>query len=184
MVGRIIGKEGANINSIQNLSLAHVTVAPACEEGSTKRKITITGSRSQIEYAIRLIRNKEDETSAPGIPLPEAGQGDPTNQVTTKTIFVPDEEVGRVIGKGGSTIRHIQDLSSAHLDIAKECPPGSRERPITVTGNPQQIAHCEELLQTKLRGEPLPQLAVPDTAKFEKKVYIPDAMVGRFVKAP
>ena len=62
---------------------------------------------------------------------------------TSKTIGVPDGMVGKIIGKQGSTIRQIQDVSGAHMDIDKACEPGAFERTITITGTPSAIAKCE-----------------------------------------
>ena len=62
---------------------------------------------------------------------------------TSKTIGVPDGMVGKIIGKQGSTIRQIQDVSGAHMDIDKACEPGAFERTVTLTGTPSAIAKCE-----------------------------------------
>ena len=62
---------------------------------------------------------------------------------TTKSVGVPDGMVGKIIGKQGSTIRQIQDVSGAHMDIAKACEPGAFERIVTVTGTPSAVAKCE-----------------------------------------
>lgn len=58
--------------------------------------------------------------------------------------------VGKIIGKGGATIRELQDASGAHIDIAKQCAPGMTQREITITGGPAQMAYCNLLLQGKI----------------------------------
>ena len=34
-------------------------------------------------------------------------------------VNIPITHIGRVIGKGGQTIKHLQDLSGAHIDLPK-----------------------------------------------------------------
>jgi hypothetical protein len=41
----------------------------------------------------------------------------PAAPATIKEIFVPGDQVGRIIGRQGGTIRTIQELSGAHADI-------------------------------------------------------------------
>jgi len=47
-------------------------------------------------------------------PTMSAAPGGPT---TIKEIYVPGDQVGRIIGRQGGTIRTIQELSGAHADI-------------------------------------------------------------------
>ena len=72
-------------------------------------------------------------------------------------VSIPDEMVGRVIGKGGSTIKELQDQSGAHIDIAKESS-GSGQRAVTISGDTNQMTYCNMLLQAKI-GNPDPNLA-------------------------
>ena len=43
---------------------------------------------------------------------------------------VPNDQVGRLIGKGGQTIRQLQELSGAHVDVSKACKTGSFMREV------------------------------------------------------
>ena len=64
--------------------------------------------------------------------LPEDGSA------TSRTIQVPNEMVGKIIGKGGATIRQLQDLSGAHADVAKQTVLGEQHCRATLTGGPEQ----------------------------------------------
>ena len=72
-------------------------------------------------------------------------------------VSIPDDMVGRVIGKGGSTIKELQDQSGAHIDIAKEST-GTGQREVTISGDTNQMTYCNMLLQAKI-GNPDPNLA-------------------------
>jgi len=183
IVGRIIGKGGATIRSIENISGAHIDIPPECAPGTTDRMITITGTAAQIAYCKAIVQQKVDGGGESTIPLPAEGQGDPTNPVSTKIVQCPNDHVGRIIGKGGATIRQMQELSGAHIDVAKECKPGTDYREVTLTGNPQQMQYCEQLIQQKLAGEALPTASsvYGYPAPNETKCYIPNDMVGRII---
>lgn len=75
--------------------------------------------------------------------------------VASKVIKVPNDQVGRLIGKGGCTIRQLQEVAGAHVDIAKQCPPDSTLRDVTITGSDVQISRAEQLVNQKLAGQPL-----------------------------
>lgn len=82
-------------------------------------------------------------SSAPHISLP-------SQAVTTRTMKIPAQHVGRVIGKNGQTIRHIQELSGAQIDLPKESRPGEDFRVLTITGTEAEVDYCSQILQIKI----------------------------------
>ena len=183
IVGRIIGKGGATIRSIENISGAHIDIPAECEPGSTDRMIKISGTPAQIAYCKAIVQQKVEGGGESTIPLPQEGQGDPSNPVATKIVHCPNDQVGRIIGKAGATIRQMQELSGAHVDVAKECKPGTDFREVTLTGNIQQMQYCEQLIQQKLAGESLPTASsvYGYPSANETKCFIPNDMVGRII---
>lgn len=177
-VGRVIGKSGASIRYMQNLSHAHIDVPQQCEPGTTYRKVKMTGQRKEVDYCRQLILQKcsPDSADAP-IVLPEDGSA------TSRTIQVPNDMVGKIIGKGGATIRQLQDLSGAHVDVAKQTVMGEAHRRVTLTGSPECVEKCNGLIEMKLAGQQLP--GVPGVQSVmgegEMKVFIPDDMVGKVI---
>lgn len=74
---------------------------------------------------------------------------------TTQQIYIPNDLVGCIIGKGGSKINEIRSISGSQIRImepgatAPGAPPGaaaSNERLVTVTGQPAQIQTAVQLL--------------------------------------
>ncbi|KAI8641914.1 hypothetical protein BD408DRAFT_417327 [Parasitella parasitica] len=67
-------------------------------------------------------------------------------------IFIPNEMVGCIIGKGGSKINEIRQLSGSHIKIAD--PHGdTNERLVTVTGTPESNQMALYLLYSRLESE-------------------------------
>ena len=85
------------------------------------RPITITGPRANVDRAVAMVRSVMD-SEAPGAP------GD-----VTRSLECPPGIVGRIIGRGGETIRSLQQASGAHIMVDQNFPEG-HPRQITVTG--------------------------------------------------
>ncbi|KAI8350606.1 hypothetical protein EDC96DRAFT_519371 [Choanephora cucurbitarum] len=67
-------------------------------------------------------------------------------------IFIPNEMVGCIIGKGGSKINEIRQLSGSHIKIAD--PHGdANERLVTITGTPESNQMALYLLYSRLESE-------------------------------
>lgn len=76
-------------------------------------------------------------------PLPAGSQ--------TQQIYIPDDLVGSVIGKGGSKINEIRQASGTHIKISD--PSGAPERLVTVTGPAANIAIAVNMLHTRVEDE-------------------------------
>lgn len=76
-------------------------------------------------------------TATPGQPMP--GQMLP-GQATTQQIFIPNDMVGAIIGKGGAKINEIRHLSGSVIKI-NEPQDNSNERLVTITG----AAECNRM---------------------------------------
>lgn len=68
--------------------------------------------------------------------------------------LVPVQLVGRLIGKGGSGIRELRQLSNATIKINSDCEPGTEERKVTVSGTPEQTQIALSLIQQRLSMGP------------------------------
>ena len=78
----------------------------------------------------------------------------------TQQIFIPNELVGCIIGKGGQKINEIRQLSASHIKIMERdagiAAGGSgSERLVTITGPPPNIQMAVTLLYQRLEQEKL-----------------------------
>ncbi len=58
-------------------------------------------------------------------------------------------QVGLVIGKGGETIKYLQQQSGARIQVARDADSDPRlsTRQVELMGSPEQIAHAEQLVK-------------------------------------
>lgn len=68
---------------------------------------------------------------------------------------VPDADVGIILGKGGATVRELQQLSGAKIMIARrnEFMPGTKHRLVTLAGAPLAVNMARFLIMRKIHTE-------------------------------
>ena len=57
-------------------------------------------------------------------------------------LIVPASQCGSLIGKGGSKIKEIREITGASIQVASEMLPNSTERAVTVSGGSEAITQC------------------------------------------
>jgi far upstream element-binding protein len=130
MVGLIIGKGGENIARIQQTLGVHAQIAKETDmgPGETERSVILTGIPANVLEAKQRI---EDMIAGQLAKMAGAGAGGAgenrflgrdNNSRELDTAFVvklpvPNDKVGIIIGKGGSTIKGIQDRTRANVQI-------------------------------------------------------------------
>lgn len=72
-------------------------------------------------------------------------------------IMVPGSKVGLIIGKGGETIKQLQERTGAKMVVVQEGPGQEMEKPLRISGDPQKVEHAKqlvfELIQDKGDGQ-------------------------------
>ena len=81
-----------------------------------------------------------------------SGQGGSVGPSITTQVSVPDDSVGRLIGRGGETINRIRQMSQCRIDIAKSDAQSQSNglRIITLTGSEPTIKLAQDMLRQKL----------------------------------
>lgn len=140
MVGRIIGRGGETIKGLQASSGAHVAIDQNVPDGEP-RKINISGTVSCVECASRLVENLLLGTGAAGSLLVTPGQ-------TSKSVECPKESVGKLIGRGGETIRGIQMATGARMQIDQTRQPCQ----VVMAGTDACVDACVQVVQEIIEG--------------------------------
>jgi len=71
---------------------------------------------------------------------------------TVTTLMIPNELVGIVIGKGGTNVKYIKEVSGANIETAPGEAGGFGKRNVTLTGTQDQIQIAEQLMAQCLRA--------------------------------
>ncbi|XP_073983742.1 poly(rC)-binding protein mub isoform X5 [Rhodnius prolixus] len=160
-VGSIIGKKGEIVNRFREESGAKINISDgSCPE----RIVTVTGSTQAIYKAFTFICKKFEE-------FQEMQNGGGSRAPITLRLIVPASQCGSLIGKGGSKIKEIREVTMASIQVASDMLPNSTERAVTITGTSdaitQSIYHiCQVMLESPPKGatipyRPKPQVTAP-----------------------
>ncbi|XP_023304345.2 RNA-binding protein Pasilla isoform X2 [Lucilia cuprina] len=73
----------------------------------------------------------------------------------TKNVEIPEVIVGAILGPNGRSLVEIQHVSGANVQISKKgiFAPGTRNRIVTITGQPSAIAKAQFLIEQKINEE-------------------------------
>ncbi|KXN66899.1 hypothetical protein CONCODRAFT_80363 [Conidiobolus coronatus NRRL 28638] len=124
--GIIIGKGGKSISEIRDYSSSKVTVSEAVPT-AIERVLTVVGSSDNVKNS---------------------------DGTTTLRFLIPNSKMGILIGKGGSKIKELQELSQVKLNASDKMLPQSTERILTLNGTPNQIQNALISIISTLRDLP------------------------------
>lgn len=83
--------------------------------------------------------------------IPRIGMPPPPGSQITQHIYIPDDLVGSVIGKGGAKINEIRQSSGTHIKITD--PSGAPERLVTILGSQANIQIAVNMLHNRVEDE-------------------------------
>ena len=139
--GRVIGRGGSKIQEIQDESGANVKVhgRETAEDG--KVMVTLTGTAGQRAKAKEIIeRCTADRGSGGG-----GGGFSMPPDAEPLEMWVESCRLGRVVGKGGSKIREIQEQFTIRVDIKKD-EIKDDDTMVILTGSPSNTAQAKEFI--------------------------------------
>ncbi|XP_033226793.1 far upstream element-binding protein 1 isoform X2 [Belonocnema kinseyi] len=174
MVGlsKLIGRGGEQITRLQSETGCKIQMAPE-SGGLSERICSLTGSREAVNRAKDLVLSIVNQRSrteggpgemnlsiggggggGPGIGGGNGGGGGPPNSSPAPMmghpgfveIMIPGPKVGLIIGKGGETIKHLQEKSGAKMVVIQEGPSQEQEKPLRITGDPQKVEYAKNLV--------------------------------------
>lgn len=162
-VGLIIGRGGETIRDLQERSGCHVNIVGEQKSVNGLRPVNLIGSREAAAKAKDLIMEiveSDSKTSAEKARVPPqrenardmghggAGGGDKIND----SIFVPSEAVGMIIGKGGETIKDMQNTTGCKINVSPSSGPGETEREIGLVGSKDSIEKAKRAIEDKVEA--------------------------------
>ncbi|CAH2311105.1 far upstream element-binding 1 isoform X2 [Pelobates cultripes] len=141
MVGFIIGRGGEQISRIQQESGCKIQIAPD-SGGMPDRSCMLTGTPDSVQGAKRLLEQIVEK----GRPTPGFHHGDgPGNAV--QEIMIPASKAGLVIGKGGETIKQLQERAGVKMVMIQDGPQNTgSDKPLRITGDPYKVQQAKEMV--------------------------------------
>ncbi|XP_037869372.1 insulin-like growth factor 2 mRNA-binding protein 1 isoform X3 [Bombyx mori] len=142
MVGAIIGRQGSTIRLITQQSRARVDVHRKDNVGSLEKAITIYGNPENCTNACkRILEVMQQEAN-------NTNKG----EICLK-ILAHNNLIGRIIGKGGNTIKRIMQETDTKITVSSinDINSFNLERIITVKGSIENMAKAESQISAKLR---------------------------------
>ncbi|KAF7285224.1 hypothetical protein GWI33_011546 [Rhynchophorus ferrugineus] len=142
MVGAIIGRQGLTIRQITQQTRARVDVHRKDNVGSLEKAITIYGNPENCTNACKKILEVMQQ---------EANNTNKT-EISLK-ILAHNNLIGRIIGKGGNTIKRIMQETETKITVSSinDISSFNLERIITVKGSIDNMSKAEAQISAKLR---------------------------------
>ncbi|KAJ0059106.1 hypothetical protein NL108_007484, partial [Boleophthalmus pectinirostris] len=149
MVGFIIGRGGEQISRIQQESGCKIQIAPD-SGGMPERSVTLTGSPDSIQAAKRLLQ----EIVEKGRPTPSFHHNDGGPGMSVQEIMVPASKAGLVIGKGGETIKSLQERAGVKMVMIQDGPQNTgADKPLRISGDPFKVQQAKEMVMELIRDQ-------------------------------
>nr|XP_029505092.1 far upstream element-binding protein 1-like isoform X2 [Oncorhynchus nerka] len=150
MVGFIIGRGGEQISRMQQESGCKIQIAPD-SGGMPDRSVTLTGSADSIQAAKRLLTEIVDK----GRPTPAFHHNDAGGPgMSVQEMLVPASKAGLVIGKGGETIKQLQERAGVKMVMIQEGPQNTgADKPLRISGEPFKVQQAKDMVMELIREQ-------------------------------
>ncbi|XP_077515370.1 heterogeneous nuclear ribonucleoprotein K-like isoform X2 [Amblyomma americanum] len=129
--GAIIGKGGANINSLRKEFKASISV-PDCP--GPERILSIVADLDTLGDILLNIIPKLDDFAQ------HTGQNGGSE--SEMRLLMHQSHAGCIIGRAGCRIKELRESTGANIKVHGSCCPGSTERIVKVTGSPAVVVDC------------------------------------------
>ncbi|KAJ3158223.1 Far upstream element-binding protein 1 [Irineochytrium annulatum] len=157
MVGLVIGKAGENMKRIEKDANVRIQFSSDQPQNDPERRTTIIGTDEDAKAAKRMIQEILDGANAGkkvfggshidygGGPVGHYG---PSKGANVHPMEVPANKVGLVIGRGGETIKMLQEKSGAKIAVVPDSAsdPKANTRTVNITGSEDQIENAKSLI--------------------------------------
>ena len=135
----VIGHNGEGLKRIEKMAQVRIHLDTS-SSATTEKRLIITGYPEDVEEAKRII-----EEGAFG-----AGQ-------SAVTMLIPQARVGLIIGRGGETIRELQEKSGAKVMVAPDLSSSSSnsstaERIVSIMGDAEAIQRAKDMIDQVVFG--------------------------------
>ncbi|KAH8590310.1 hypothetical protein B0O99DRAFT_521573 [Bisporella sp. PMI_857] len=162
LVGLIIGRQGENLRRIESETSCRVQFITGPDDSGPYRQCKISGTRARraaCKAELNRIIDESGMSLAARASAPDRHPRDASSTTRasshqpalrdgedTMQIMVPDRTVGLIIGRGGETIRDLQERSGCHVNIVGEQKSVNGLRPVNLIGSREAAARAKDLI--------------------------------------
>ncbi|KAM9428837.1 far upstream element-binding protein 3-like isoform 1-T1 [Salvelinus alpinus] len=148
MVGFIIGRGGEQITRIQLESGCKIQIASE-SGGMMDRACSLTGTPESIEQAKRMLGQIVERCrNGPGF------HSEAESNSSVQEMLIPASKVGLVIGRGGDTIKQLQERMGVKMMMIQDGPmPTGADKPLRITGDPYKVQQAREFVIEIIRDK-------------------------------
>ncbi|XP_027836136.1 far upstream element-binding protein 3 isoform X4 [Aphis gossypii] len=119
--------------------------------------LNIHNSKSRLakELIQNIVQNKVSVEGTGGAKIEGLNISSPPSQpaFTQAQIMIPGAKVGLIIGKGGETIKMLQESSGAKMIVIQDGPNSQEnEKPLRISGETAKVEHAKKLVYDMLGG--------------------------------
>ncbi|XP_078384969.1 far upstream element-binding protein 3-like isoform X1 [Oculina patagonica] len=168
-VGLIIGRGGEQINKLQSETGAKIQVAPDPPPGQIAppdRHVSINGTQQAVEKARNLLNRICEEGKIPEslMSLPVVAPGEQVIE-----MMIPASKVGLIIGKGGETIKALQERAQCRMMMVQDGPYlNAPEKPLRIMGDSMRAQRGRDLVQDLLTEKELEVSGHPGNRNWQQ----------------
>lgn len=193
LVGLIIGRGGENLRRVESQTGARVQFIDSADTPGTKRHCRVSGGRMAVASAKaeihkiiednELAKRGQDKTRNESLPPTTV-----TQEGDSLQVMVPDRTVGLIIGRGGETIRDLQERSGCHVNIVGENKSVNGYRPVNLIGSAASQRHAKDLIfeivESDQKGISIKELRSRQDDPYSKindTIMVPGEAVGMII---
>jgi far upstream element-binding protein len=214
LVGLVIGRQGENLRRIEQDTGARIQFITPADHPGPQRQCRISGNpRARADAKREIFRTIEDNNNVSAPRDQNRGASNTRQQAKSPSlpalregenamqIMVPDRTVGLIIGRGGETIRDLQERSGCHINIVGVNKSVNGLRPVNLIGTAEASQKAKDLImeivESDTRG-PAAQNDAPqnggqprsndyqqnsnrDQGKINETIYVPSEAVGMII---
>ena len=133
-------------NKNRNRRMATSTAAASSSSDSypSPTAAVVTSDKTSPGHK-KVVSPSTTTAKAPTIPPPDAGWKEVVRK--SKKVSVPANAISRVIGRGGSNINAIRELSGAHIEVEKQTGKNGADRTILIKGSAESTRQANSWIQ-------------------------------------
>uniref|UniRef100_A0A673N3A3 Far upstream element-binding protein 1-like n=1 Tax=Sinocyclocheilus rhinocerous TaxID=307959 RepID=A0A673N3A3_9TELE len=128
---------------------AYSALYPTDSGGMPDRSVTLTGAPDSIQAAKMLLSEIVDK----GRPAPAFHHNDGPG-MSVQEVMIPASKAGLVIGKGGETIKQLQERAGVKMVMIQEGPQNTgSDKPLRISGDPFKVQQAKDMVMDLIRDQ-------------------------------